>query len=59
MDSTLLANVQNIIAKVYKTSTSLSIEVIHIITWKDLKIDLSKSEVMKLSISEFILYFKI
>ena len=61
MDSTLLANVQNIIAKVYNTSTSLSIEVIYIITWKDLKIDLSKSEVnAKLLISYlFIMYFNL
>ena len=45
MDSTLLNNVKNIIAKSNSNTTSLNLEVIHVITWKDLIIDLTRSEV--------------
>jgi hypothetical protein len=44
MDSNLLNNVKNSIAKRFNT-TSLQLEVIHVITWKDLKIDPTRSEV--------------
>jgi hypothetical protein len=45
MDSNLLDNVKNIIAKSNSNTTSLNLEVIHVITWKDLKIDQTRSEV--------------
>jgi hypothetical protein len=46
MDSNLLNNVKNIIAKSNSNTTSLNLEVIHVITWKDLKIDPTRSEVL-------------
>ena len=45
MDSNLLNNVKDIIAKSNSNTTSLQLEVIHVITWKDLKIDPTRSEV--------------
>ena len=45
MDSNLLNNVKNIIAKSNSNTTSLQLEVIHLITWKDLKIDPTRAEV--------------
>jgi hypothetical protein len=45
MDSNLLNNVKNIIAKSNSNATSLNLEVIHVITWKDLKIDPTRPEV--------------
>ena len=46
MDSNLLNNVKNIIAKSNSNTNSLQLEVIHVITWKDLKIDPTRSEVL-------------
>jgi hypothetical protein len=58
MDSTLLNNVKNIIAKSNSNTTSLNLEVIHVITWKDLKFDPTRSEVFfrvkKIFISVFL-----
>jgi hypothetical protein len=45
MDTNLFNNVKDLILKINSNSTSLNLEVIHVITWKDLKIDPTRSEV--------------
>ena len=45
MDTNLFNNVKDLILRVNSNSPSLNLEVIHVITWKDLKIDPTRSEV--------------
>jgi len=48
MDTNLLSNVKNVLLTANSNTSSLNIEVIHVITWKDLKIDPTRSEVCNL-----------